>query len=508
MKHTGKITVGIDVTETQVNMVMLRRTATGCIVVDSAAAPVPEHAIEHGRVVDARLLAKAFKAVRRRGRMPAGSISISLPVQGTLTRIMPLTEQDPQRIAQFVRDELKQYAVLSGHETVFDFRVLTPNRQDARGSVLVTATDHENVTRLAAAGGLAGMQIAAIEPAVTACVRLLSADKTAVPAETGLMIALLKESALTVCVCRRGVLDFTRTETLETMGQDPEAAGPRIAEELAAVMRFYSLRNNDPVQDWKVVLADDAPSPVLSRTLPLLQTRAGVGAISLVTPDNLPHELTIDLQGRTGISLTALALALRMLATKEDGSSVNLLPREVSVARGAKRNMFVMANALAIVMLTLILGTGAVAYMGKRINQKIVALKQTALQRGDRSLPVARVEMTYIDEQTKKLSAEVQYMEAIGDSHPSVDWVQFLDDVRKAALAHRMRLTELVMDGGDEATIQGVSTSAEDLRAFAERLSASSQIRQASVVRKERNWKEGERIEYEIQCLLSEGKAS
>jgi hypothetical protein len=507
MRRTGGITVGIDVTETQVHMVALRRTSAGCVVLDAAAASIPEHAIEHGRIVDPGLLAKALKAVARRGRGPGASVAVSLPIHGTLTRIVPLMEQDPERIGQFVRDEIKQYAILSGHETSFDYRVLTAARQDVRGAVLVAATDRENVAALAAAARMAGLQITSIEPPAMACARLVGMDRAGGSGNGGAIVVLCKEGTLTTCVFRRGLLDFIRTEDINADSRGPEAMERRIADDVAAVLRFYSLRGGDAVEDWRIVLADEASlmPPAIGDWLHKSIAPANV---SLLTPGSLPKGAGIDLRDREPTSLIAMGLALHTPATPEEGGSVNLLPPEVSAARHARRNVFVLANAMALMMLIAVLGTGAVAYTVKRVHQKTVAARQGSLKRGDRSLPVTRIEMGYIDERLKSLSAEIGYLKGVNDSHLAVDWVRFLDDVKNATPARRVRLTEMVCDGSATVAIRGIAASLDAVETFVDALNQSGQIRHAWVVRKDRNQKNKTYIEYEIQCVLSTGKAS
>jgi Tfp pilus assembly PilM family ATPase/Tfp pilus assembly protein PilN len=504
MKRTGKIAVGIDVTETRIHMVVLRRNSDGCTVLDSAAAPVPERVIEDGRITDPRQLARVLKAVRRRRWATTGSIAVSLPPQATLTRIIPLTEQDPQRIGQFVQDEIKQYAILSGRETTSDFRVLAAARQDTRGAVLVAAADHENVTALATAADLARLQIGVVEPAALACARLLCADGASGPADQGLMIVLLQEATLTLCVFRRGLLDFVRTEICESESETSNALGCRIAEEVAAVMRFYSLRGSDAMTEWRVVLADDEHSSVLSQVQTLLEANAAVGPVRLVTADSLPPAARIDLQGHQEVSLAALGLALRAGGAGEDVSSVNLLPPGVSAAQRTRKNMFVMANGVAVVMLAVIVGTGVVAYMSKRVHQNVVAMREQALKRGERSLPATMAEIGFVDQEIEKLSRTVAFLKAISDTHPDVDWVRFLNDIKRAVPPHRVQLTSLILDSGSVVTIRGVAVSADAIRAFVDALNASPQVRHAS--RREWNKKNGEHIEYEIQCALSAGK--
>lgn len=503
MKRTARVTVGIDVTETEVSMVMLRRTTAGGTVLDAAAVALPPGVIEAGRITDPKALAKVLKSVKRR-RMQTGLVSISLPIRGTLTRILPLTEQDPQRIGQFVREELKQYAVLSGRETVWDFRVLSTARQDVRGTVLVAAADRENVAALTAAGQLAGLQIGIIEPAAVACTRLLGTERASASADRELMVVLLKEATLTLCVFRRGLLDFIRTEVLTSGAGQSEAAGRRIAEEVTAVMRFYSVRHDAPKQ-WSIALADDARASVLAQVQAALGTDAAVGSVSMVTPAHLPGELGIDLRGHQDLSLTVLGLASRAGGIGEDASSVNLLPPGVSVARSAKKEMFVVANVAAVLMLLAIVGTGIVAYTSRHISRNIADMRQQSLQRGESTLPAATAEKAYLEAQRENLSGEIRHLKTLNASHPAVDWVQFLMDVRNACPARRVQLKDLVFDGGAVVTIRGNAVSAEAVRAFVEAMNASSQVRRAVPPK----WSKTNHglIDFEIKCAISMEKA-
>jgi type IV pilus assembly protein PilM len=503
MKRTARVTIGIDVTETAVSMVMLRRTAAGCTVLDAAAVALPPGVVQDGRITDPKALAKVLKSVKRR-RMQTGLASVSLPIRGTLTRILPLTEQDPQRIGQFVREELKQYAVLSGRETAWDFRVLTTARQDVRGTVLVAAADRENVAALTVAGQLAGLQIGVIEPAAVACTRLLGTERPSASAERGLMVVLLKEATLTLCVFRRGLLDFIRTEALASGTGEPEAAGRRIAEEVTAVMRFYSVRQDAPKQ-WSIALADDTRASVLSQVQATLGTDVAVGSVSLVTPDHLPGELGIDLRGHKALSLTALGLASRAGGIGEDASSVNLLPPGVSVARSAKKEMFVVANVAAALMLLAIVGTGIVAYTSRHISRNIADMRQQSLQRGESSLPAATAEKAYLKTQMENLSGEIRDLQTLNASHPTVNWVQFLTEVRSACPARRVQLRDLTFKGGNVVTIHGNAVSPEAVRAFVEALNASSQVRRAAPPK----WSKTSLglIDFEIQYALTVEKA-
>jgi Tfp pilus assembly protein PilN len=501
MKHTTRVAIGIDVAETEVSMVALKRTATGHRLLDAARAPIPEGSVANGRVMDVRQLVKALRGVRRHGRWQAAQVAVSLPIRGTLTRIVSLEEQDPQRIGQFIRDEIKQYAILSGQETVSDFRILTAAKQDARGTALVAATDHENVLALTTACRLAGLTVNVVEPTIIAVGRAFCVDKSSSSADEGRLLGLLKDGTLTLYVFRRGLLDFIRTEPLNEYAEGAHEISRRVAEQIDAVLRFYTLRNTDAPRRWRVELADDERPAILPAAMASLQLATKTEPVSLVTRDHLPQEVGVDSGDHQDVSLTALGLAMRSLGSAKDCASVNLLPSEVIQARSAKRNVFIAANALAILMLTVVMGTGALAYMGKRVNQNIVTMRQKALERGDTSLPVAMAELAYVKERSETLSAEVDYLARIRDSHVDIDWVRLLEDVRNAVPA-QVRLTELSVDDDGALDIEGVARSSDAVRAFAEAMSGSDQVERTMVAQTGRDRRDEALISYQIQCSL------
>ena len=105
--------------------------------------PIPDGIIEGGNVQDMAQLAKTFKTLRRRHRVRSARVGLALPVRSTLARVVSLPESDPQRITQFLKDEVRQYAVFSGRETVSDHRVLAPATGSATGKALVAAAEQE-----------------------------------------------------------------------------------------------------------------------------------------------------------------------------------------------------------------------------------------------------------------------------------------------------------------------------------------------------------------------------
>ena len=137
MKSSVKIALGIDINESHLSTVVLRKTARGLKAISAERTPLPEGVIASGHIVDAGQLAKLLRTVKRRYRVRSKEVAVSLPVKSTLARVVSLEESDPQRISQFLREEVRQYAAFSGRETVSDYRVLSPARGDTPGKALV-----------------------------------------------------------------------------------------------------------------------------------------------------------------------------------------------------------------------------------------------------------------------------------------------------------------------------------------------------------------------------------
>ena len=128
MRASAKTTLGIDVTETRVSIVVLQKAADGFRVLEAARFPLPDWTFEQGRIADPAQLVKVLKHIKGRHKIRTKQIALALPVMSTVTRVVQLDEEDPQRVAQFVQHEIREYAAFSGREILSDFRVLVPAR--------------------------------------------------------------------------------------------------------------------------------------------------------------------------------------------------------------------------------------------------------------------------------------------------------------------------------------------------------------------------------------------
>lgn len=499
MKSAAKTVLGIDIGHSHVNTVVLKRTAQGLKVLSCRQRPTTDGMIEGGRVVDLAQLLKILKTAKRGQRMGSKRVSLSLPVKSTLARVVPLAESDPQKIVQFVQDEVRQYAIFSGRETVSDFRVLVPAKAQVPGRVLVTAADYEATSALASICQKAGIVVETMEPAVIVCTRMLAALDASRSAFANTMFALLKDQTLTLCVFKKGRLDFVHAKGTGPEGADMAVVHEWVANELNAVVQFYNLESHEVNKSWNVVVADDQHAIVPPEAAEVLRAMVKASHVEVLSRSNVFERFSIAAPAEAQVSITAVGLAMGTLNAGPDQISVNLLPQEADKARVVRRGVLVIANVLAVMVLAVVLVIGAIKWQVDRVNRDITAMRVEEVSSRATRLPAAVMELGLVKERLAAVSAEVDCATHIASSRFDADWVQLLNDVRDA-VPYAVLITDLSMHGTSELVIEGVSKTLPAVRTFRDQLAQSRHIR-SSEVKSIRN-STGALAEYRIECVL------
>jgi len=368
MRSSGTTALGIDVTTAQISAVLLGRSGEGFRVLHAMRTSIPEGAIEHGRIADPSAVLGALKTLKERNKGGARRVALSLPIPGTLTRVIPLEELDPQQITRFVQGEVKQYASFSGRPTVSDFRVLVPATPSAAGRLLVSAADHEGAAAFVSTCRNAGMPGVAVESAVTACVRTFNKMKTCRPGSWTLL-ALRKDGTLTLCVLRRGILDYVRTKAITAVDAETQSVGGRVAEECEAVMEFYGLESTTASGGWDAVVIDDTDEGLSEEAQRAIKERLTKSDVEFWTRPQWPASVALDGHPEDGLSIAGVGLAIRLLQEDDHRASVNLLPPEEHRAAAIRRKVLLAANAVAVLVLAIVLMGGGFSWMTDRVNR-------------------------------------------------------------------------------------------------------------------------------------------
>lgn len=501
MKSSVKTALGIDISESHINTVVLKKTAQGLKVLSAGRVPIGEGVIESGRVVDSARLMRILKAVKRRHRVRSMHVALSLPVKSTLARVVSLEESDPQRIVQFIQEEVRQYAAFSGRETVSDYRVLAPTKGNTPGKVLVAAADYEATFALTRACQRAGIGVTDVEPAVTVCASMLDGAVTLEHPGGNRVVAFLKEGTLILCVFRNGVLDFAHTQGFGPKNADVEAVHEWVANEINAVIGFYNLQGADAGKSWGVIVVDDEHTDVAGDVEECLKTKVKSDQVAVVTRSNQCQRLGVAWRKEEETSVTAVGLAMRLLTAEPNQMRVNLLPQGVDPGHTIRHSALLAANALAVLVLVAILVIGAVGWMVDRINRDIMAMRVKELSSGVVRLPVAVTELGIIKERIAEASAELDCIALIDASRFDVDWVQLLNDICQA-VPRVVRITELSIDGTSTMFIEGISQTYPAVHLFGDQLARSDHIGRTEVKEAGHHGNEKAFIRYTIECTL------
>ncbi len=498
MKSAATTSLGIDIVGDEVNAVLLRKTRDGFRVLGTSRASLPEGTIEGGRIVDVAGLSKALKVVRECRRRPGRTV-LSLPLSGTLVRVVPLEQEDPQAIAGFVRDEIAQYAAFSGRKTASDYHVMACSRKSAPGRALLAAADQVSVESLVRACGNVGVGADAVEPAVLACVRVFQAAKSREKLGPNVLLALLKGGVLTLTVLQKGTVDFTRSRTFPATGAASVDRYDRVADEINAVLQFYMIEG---MAIRSVVVIDDEHDLGPAEAEGTVRSKVACEAVEVWTRSTLSDRVGLEpgLSGKG--SITAFGLAMRFLVDEPKAVGVNLLPKQADRATVVQRNLILTAIGLAALLLAVILATGAMRWMVARMQHDLAVMQRAELERGDHGLAMAVAERAATEEQIAAVAGELDCLVQASQSHPDVDWMQLLDDVG-AAVPKQARLTELTVDGTSIMQVGGVCESDEAVATLVSMLNRSGAIAHAELLESRRIDGQDGAVRYAITCTLA-----
>ena len=227
-----------------------------------------------------------------------------------------------------------------------------------------------------------------------------------------------------------------------------------MAQEINAVIGFYSFQASEPDKPWALVIADDDHVEVSNEAQASLKANVKTDTVEIVTQSNQFERLAVASRMRSGTSVTAMGLAMKLLATEESGAGMNLLPQGSDRTRVVVRHVLLAANIAALLMVAMVLVIGGLGWMIERINSNIAAMKIKEVRSGVNKLPVTVAELNILKERITATSAELDCVTQIGASQFDVDWVQLLRDIRRA-VPQVVRITELSIDGMSEMTVEG-----------------------------------------------------
>jgi len=503
MNFGAKTALGVDITESHINLALLRQTAKGIELIKAATGSVPEGAIKNGNIEDPIVLARAIKELKTRKKIRAKQATVSLSIKPIIVQIMDIPKGIPKNIGQFVQKEMKSYVSLSGKEITSDFCGIKGG-QNLGGRLLAVATDAQKVAELVGACTRAQLNVEVIEPPLLAYIRTIFAEKIKGKFDCNVLIAILYGSTLALCVFRKENLDFIRVEDIGEEKVNPNELCQCLAEQITTITRFYEVEVKESLSKWEVtVIADHVQLP--DNTDKYLETEIKNTSVDVRTEENTCQNILVKQDNhQEQPSLPAIGLAMRLLNLYDTDLKINLVPPESAEVKSVKKQLLVTAVIISIVPVFMALSGYWFSKMADETKAGIEQRKQAEISKDTHTL--VREQQT-LELQIKQISERPNHLNSILNSRREADWANILTDVKNCT-PKTVRITKLYDNGNSEMRLEGMALSYESVRLFVNMLNKSDYISSASITETMKDEHAGGLIVYIINCSLITGKSN
>jgi len=500
-----KTALGIDISNGQINLALLKRDKNGVQLLKAASGPVPTGAIKNGNVENPLSLAEAVRELKAENRIGAHHRAVlSLVAHPVLIQILDLPENVPANIGEFVRNEVKHCAMLPAGKVTSDFCGLKSAEKSPGRRVLVAATDIQKLAEVAAELEKEGLNIVAIEPASLAFLRACYDKRIAGKFDQNLLLAIVHQGVLTLYLFRNETLNFVTTKHFGPDDGDGDRCLEWLAEEISAVMRFYDIEILEKRSQWEVeIVTDDSSSLPKERmdVLPSLLTNTAGLEIRTFKEASVDTPL-VNLDSAANTSAVAIGLAMKLLQSQDFTPNINLLPLKLLRAKSAKKQGWVIANIAAVVFLLMILSIGLFNTKLNQLNRNTDREMRTEVIGNMRALLHER---TLLDKQAKDVSQRLSNMSAAVRGGYFLRWDRILTQIARA-IPRSVQIRSLSSDGSSMITLEGQALAYEAVELFLDMLSNCEHVKSASLAGTEKVSGSNKWIRYSIGCSLTDRK--
>lgn len=510
MKVATRTALGIDISDDRISLALVRRNKNGFELLKSATGPMPDGAMENGRINNPVILAKAVRELAGHNKMRTRlrQTAVSLVARPVVMQIMNMPRQVSTSVRRFVQEEVKHYVALSGKEIALDFcGVGSAGQQGSPGGVgkhrlFAVATGADMVAGTFKACSLAGAKVEAIEPPLLAYARAFHAKRIARRFDCNVLIAILRGSALSLCVFKKQTLDFIRTRDITKQQAQADHICRWLVRELNTVVRSYDVSEvQDATRKWEiVVVADGVLLPTGADEA--LKAKVRGAEVHVRSPADAYQDTPVGqvrTAGEAGPSAVAIGLAMKLLSAGESDLRINLLPPETTEVRSFKKHVLITANIMVGVLLLMVFAVSGLNLAVQKVNKNIEPKKPT---HSLNQLSGLIKEQKLVDKRIKQFSEGPNRLRELLGSRRDIDWPQLLNEIRNRT-PKTLRITELSSEGNPKVYLKGLAASYEAVHLFVDMLNESRLVDTASLIETEKREEEDGLVSYEIDCALA-----
>ena len=494
-----KTALGIDISDGLINLALLKKRKGGVKLLKVASGPVPDGAIKNGNIEDATALARSIKKLKARSKIRAQHAALSLVANPVLMQILDLPEKVPGNIGQFVRDEVKHYAILPRKNVVLDFCGIGSSVGSGGRRALVVATDSQKITDATKVLNRAGLNIDAIEPALVAYIRACYAKRIAERFDRNLLFAIVHRDVFSLCLFRNQTLCLVRTKRLEAEMRESERCCEWLVEEINAVLQFYELETFDKRAKWEVTLVTSICNESVKQKITSLGNNIEGVELEVRTPENAYLDTSVADTNYSGKpSAIAVGLAMKLLGFPSGNLNVNLLPPEIVKAKLAEKQTLVVTNVAVVILFLMILSIGFFSVKGKKAKAIVEQKRQMQLSQDIEALVSKQV---LLSKQIADISENLDRMNTVLSAAPFLKWGPVLNGI-KLSIPKAVQITNLFSKNNLELLLEGRALSSEAVYLFIDMLNACEHIESASLIGTKTDSRSGGLVRYSINCSL------
>jgi type IV pilus assembly protein PilM len=504
----SKQAIGIDISQERISIVVLKAGPKGPELVKSVDAAMPAGAIKDGNIADGKLLAKTIRDLRHRNRIWTREAAVSLFARPIVTQIIDMPKSAPTNIRQFVQNEVRNCVVLPGRDITLDFYGLGSAKKGGEKKMFVVAAESEKLTGLIKVCADGGFAAEALEPAIVAYLRAIGEQKITGRSKSNVLVAMLRGKSLTLCALKNGEIDFIRNKESAENSQDAGDLINRLADELSEVVRFYDIEDSENTGKWEIAVFIDRQGQAkeieeLLKSNPDLSGRAIQIQVRTLEDACLDTPVAGPASSADKPSPLAIGLAMRLLGRQSGEARVNLLPQKVVKRREAKRDVLIAANVIAVMLLVMLLLINLFAFMIQRATSNAISKKAVVAERDTESMVLQNQRL---EEKVQSLTSRLERIRQIPESHIDVNWVQVLDEIRKATPGS-VRISRLTSAEGSRIQIEGLAMSDDAVNLFVGLLEKSKLITSVTLLDAHKYNEQSQVVAYQIRCKLNIGSA-
>lgn len=500
MRTPSKKAFGIDICKNAVSFAQLQKKGPQIKVIRAGHMPLAQAVVSNGVVQDPAALTGVLKHLRTAGAFRHSDTVLTICAEPVLLQILNLPDSAPSEVKKIIQNEVRQYAVLPLKNIEMDYCGLkSSDAQTKRVLVGAGQTEHLSVTvRMLEKNNI---DVKAIEPAVTAFIRACF-NKVIKPAgEKNIMLLLVRDDTLNLCVFEKQRLEFLRTKKFESDIIGSQQRSDWIRGEIESVIQFCELEKAAKGQGWRILVACSPENSSSGQVVGEIRSRISRQNVEITAFENSLMDLAIDAASDKDISPVAAGAAMKLLDEGPSGIRLNLLPKEIVSIRKARKELLVIANAAACLLVLLFL---QIAFLGKKsidTRGDIYARIQKQSQVNILELAESKKD---ISEKNVLVEGNLAAIQKAVEDRSYHNWAKLLAELA-VAVPQTVLIQNLQGRDGDTMEIEGLAVNFEAVSSFVGVLRQNKQISSATLVSAGQNTEFGNGlIDYSIVCSLAQ----